>query len=86
MKTSRTTIIKAITCLLETGARQCVVYQHPELSVKVTRRFKPSKRDKSVNLVLTIGKPDFSGRKFVKDCIKAGVKFPVRKPQLKFFK
>ncbi len=58
----------------------------PELVVTATRRHKPYRRQKTVEIVLTIGKPNFRGREFVKKCIKSGEPFPVKKVQLKFIK
>lgn len=84
-KLARTSIYRAVEALLETGARQAVVYQHPKLCVKVTRRFKPDRRNTRTDIALTIGAPNYAGRQFIKACLKAGEPFPIRKTQLKFY-
>lgn len=60
------------------GAKQAVKYVYTNLVVKATRH------GKSRSILLTIGKPNFQERKFVKLCKKAGEPFPVHKIQLKF--
>lgn len=84
-KCSRTSITKAVESLLETGARQATVYQHPKLSIKATLRFRPDARNKRTDIVLTVGSPNYEGRAFVKKLVAAGEPFPVRKVQLKFW-
>lgn len=84
-KVTRLSLAKALETLLESGARQTIVYQHPRLCVKATRRFKPSARMKTIDIVLTIGEPNYEGRKFVKRCLAAGEPFPVKRVQLKFW-
>lgn len=66
--------------------RSISVYQSPTLVVTATRRHKPDKRNTTIEMVLTIGKPNFRGRQFVKACLKAGEPFPVKKPQIKWIK
>lgn len=85
MKINRNSISKAVESLLETGARQAVVYQHPNLVVKATRRHKPDKRARTTEIMLTIGAPNYECQQFIKRCLKAGEPFPVRKVQLKFY-
>jgi len=36
-------------------------------------------------MVLTIGRPNYAEREFIKLCKKAGEPFPVKKMQLKFY-
>lgn len=57
----------------------------PKFVVKATHQRKPDGRDRSTTLVVTLGRPNYTERKFIKDCKKAGVPFPVRKVQLKFW-
>lgn len=75
----------AFTAIMDMDARQAVVYQSPYTCVKVTRQFKPNKRNTRESFVLTIGRPNAAGEKFVKLCQKAGEPFPIRKVQLKFY-
>lgn len=62
-----------------------VKYLAPDRVVKVTRQRKPERRGKSETFLVTIGKPNFLGRRFVAQCKKAGEPFPVRKVQTKEF-
>lgn len=39
----------------------------------------------NAEITLTVGKPNFIEREFIKDCIKAGEPFPVKKVQLKLY-
>lgn len=53
--------------------------------VRATWQRKRSGRDWQNTILLTLGQPNYLGRQFIKDCKKAGVPFPVRKVQLKFW-
>jgi len=84
------TIIKAVGAVMETmidmpEIRHAAVYLSPTLVVRASRRGKgkPRKGD-NTEVVLTIGKPNFVQRTFVKAALKAGEPFPVKKMQLKF--
>ena len=57
-------------------------YVSEKLVIKATRRGKYRKNG-NVEIVLTIGRPNYIERKFIKCCKKAGEKFPIKKIQLK---
>lgn len=78
-------IAKAYGCLADMTVKSVVVYLHPHRRVKLTRVRKPDRRSFSETVILTVGSPNYSERRFVRLCVKAGEKFPVRKVQLKFF-
>lgn len=83
---NRSSVNKAVTSLLElTSARKVTVYQSPDVVVKATRQRKPTKRSRTETILVTLGAPNFAERKFIKQCKTAGVNFPVREPQLKFY-
>lgn len=65
--------------------RTATYYIAPDLTVKITRSHVPDKRSRGETFHLTVGKPNFAERKFIKLCYKAGQSFPVRKVQLKFW-
>lgn len=44
----------------------------------------PPKNDNPIEIILTIGRPNFRQRMFIKSCIKAKEEFPVKKIQLQF--
>lgn len=65
------------------GAKHAVVYVSPRFTVKATRVFRPRGDERSVEMVLTMGRPNYAERQFIKDYRKAGEKFPVRKIQVR---
>lgn len=78
-------VIEAVGNSCVTGARSAVKYISEKEVVRATRRLKPDKRNTREEVVLTIGKPNYAERAFVKLCKKAGEPFPVKKVQLKFY-
>ena len=87
MKLTRSSVTRAVTCLLEcVSLRQAVVYLAPDLTVKATRQRKPDRRTRSETVLLTIGRPAYLERRFIKACLKAGEPFPVKKVQLEFYR
>lgn len=66
------------------GASRATKYISKKLTVKATRIGKVDKREKSDNIRLTIGRPNYAERSFIKDLIVAKEPFPVKKVQLKF--
>lgn len=78
-------ILDVITHLQTEGVRMATCYVNENLIVRATRKSYKGKFDKySWEIILTIGKPNFNERKFIKDCKKAGVPFPLKKVQIKF--
>lgn len=78
-------VVEALQALIINKARSASKYVSPGGVVKVTRKHPCDLRARSETFFLTVGKPNFLGRRFVKACVKAGEKFPVKKVQLKFF-
>ena len=77
---------QAITALIRAGAHTAVKYVTPESVVRVTRmmyrgKFCPGNR---AEFLVTLGRPNFAARQFIKAARKAGEPFPVRKVQLTF--
>lgn len=68
--------------LFTTGARKAIKYVSPKQTIKVTRQHPRSGRGDTV--LVTIGRPNYAERQFIKSAVRAGEPFPVRKPQLKF--
>jgi len=44
------------------------------------------KRNKIFKVILTVGKPNYMERDFIKDCVKANEPFPVKQIQIKAYK
>jgi len=73
--------------ILEAGAIQAIKYFSPKLRVKATRKLfngKIDKRYKEIEILFTIGPPNFKERKFIRRVIKDGVS--INKLQLKWLK
>lgn len=58
-------------------------YLAPNLVVKATRHGKFDARSHSQNIVLTVGRPDYKAREFIKTARKAGQQFPIQKLQFR---
>lgn len=67
------------------GAKSAVKYLSDKLVVKATWSNKPSKTHKGETIVITFGKPNYRECKFIADCKKAKVSFPISKIQLKYY-
>lgn len=84
--TVATATAKAVTALINRGARTATVYLSDARTVRATRRLyggkAASKVDRTIDIVLTIGKPNYKAREFIKSAKRAGEPFPVRKVQL----
>jgi hypothetical protein len=59
------------------GARRATKFIAPDLVVKACARFRPRKRSRITDMVVTVGKPNFRERAFIADCKKAGEPFPI---------
>lgn len=66
-------------------AHKATKFVSPKLVVRATQKLERGKVPKrgNVEIVLTIGRPNFVERRFIKACQKAGETFPVRKVQIK---
>jgi hypothetical protein len=66
--------------------RRATAYISPKLTIKATAQRKQRKSgDKSVTMLVTVGAPNFAERRFIKVCQKAGMCFPLRQIQWKFW-
>lgn len=75
-------VFKAI---MDDGVIKATKYISPSLIVRLVRRTYGDKINNrgNIEVSLTIGKPNFLEREFVKKCIAAKDPFPVKKIQLK---
>jgi len=80
--TTMTAIEKALSMLWATGARSATVYLTERLTVRATRVGKPDRRARQENVRLTIGRPNYAARAFIRLATRAGETFPIRKVQL----
>jgi len=71
--------------VLKFDAYQATKYLGPKLVVRATRRnFRTrSKRDRRVEILFTIGEPNYREREFIRQCGRAGEPLPIKKIQLR---
>lgn len=68
---------------LLSGKRRATQYLSPSLVIKAARRHKPRRNERTVEIVLTVGKPNYAEREFIKLAKKSGELFPVKRVQFK---
>jgi len=79
---------QVIGTLFKASAIKATKYINPKFVIKAKRKLYNNKIDKrgNIEIALTIGKPNYKERKFIKDCIKVKESFPIKKIQLKHIK
>lgn len=65
------------------GAKRATKYVSPTLVYKATARHRIRRGARTVEMVVTIGKPNYAEREFIKVAKKAGETFPIKKVQIK---
>lgn len=65
--------------------RRATAYVSDELTIKATAQRRMDKRDQSATVLVTVGRPNFVERRFIRLCKKAGCAFPLRQIQHKFW-
>lgn len=86
MKYLRNVVAAVVEALLAADAHRATKFLGPKAIVRATRpllRGKVPKRG-NIEIVVSMGRPNYRERQFVKKCQKAGEKFPVKKVQLSF--
>lgn len=81
-------VLKAIpdvTNWVISGARKATKFISPTLTVKASRIHKLDRRSRAESYVVSVGKPNYKEREFIKACKDAGETFPVKRIQLKFY-
>jgi hypothetical protein len=67
------------------GAYKATKYISKTETLKATRkRYKKGVYHRTVDIVFTLGKPNYQEREFIKKALKAGEPFPVKKIQVKY--
>lgn len=80
-------VADVVAACIAANAHKATKYLSEREVVTATRRLFKGKiqhHRQNIDIVLKIGRPNYADRKFIKDCIAAGVSFPVRKIQFKF--
>ena len=62
---------------LGAGVYRATKFLTPDLVVRATRPHKYDRRSRQNSVIVTVGKPNFRERRFIKDCRKAGEPLPV---------
>lgn len=84
MKTYYNEVVEAIVHNPSAKVVRATKYISPTQVVRATRKVYGGKLiNGNIELVLTIGKPNYVEREFIKECRKAGEPFPVKNIQLK---
>lgn len=68
-----------------TELRRVTVYVSPRHTVKATRQRRHDRRSRSETFIVSIGAPNYRERAWIETAVRAGLAFPVRKPQLTFW-
>lgn len=80
---------QVVTTLIATGARRATkfVNEHAVINAhRIAWGGRLDRREKSIDIRLKIGRPNYHERQFIKDCIAAGEPFPVKKIKLASFR
>lgn len=77
---------EAVNAVLQSGAWKGTKYLSDKLIVRATRKAYHGRfiNRGNTEIMLTIGRPNWYERLFIRACKQAGERFPVRKVQLKF--
>lgn len=84
LKDYRRAVLLAVENVAHEGAKTARVFLSPTYVVKATYFGKRHANGRQKQLMITLGKPNYLERAFIKDAKKAGCKFPIRKPLLKW--
>lgn len=71
-------VAQVIDALLVSEKKRVTKFLAPNLTVKATRLRKPDRRDRAETYVVSIGRPNYLERQFIKEAKAAGEPFPVR--------
>lgn len=69
---------------INNNIKRATAYISPGYTIKATRRYKYDGRNKTIEMCLTIGRPNYREKEFIKKCIKAGEPFPVKRIQIEY--
>ena len=81
-------IEKVIDTLINTKSHRATKYVSDKSIINATRKTYKGKikNGDAIDIVLTIGRPNYAQREFIKVCKKAGEKFPINNIIIKSFK
>ena len=72
--------------ILQAGAKRATKYLSEKLTVKATLHGKRMNRAEVSNrtMVVSVGRPNYAERQFIRQCKRAGEPFPIKRLQLKW--
>ena len=78
---------KVIDQIINNKAIKATEYRSPKFIVRAVRKLyhKKIRENHNVEIILSIGSPNYSEREFIKKCKEAGEPFPIKNIQLKFY-
>lgn len=71
--------------LHRSNIRRATAFMSEDQTIKATAQRRKDKRARSETVLVTIGSPNFTERRFIRVCKKAGMVFPLRQIQWKFW-
>ena len=85
METYNKEVAAVVSTLIETSAVKTTKYVGPKLIIRAVRKRygKKISNKSNVEITLTIGRPNYAEREFIKLCKKAKEPFPVKQIQIK---
>jgi hypothetical protein len=86
MQKPYTQVGAVIRTLIAANARNAVYYVSPKETIRVTRQHPRNNPKGEGTFLVTVGRPNYAAREFIKQAKRAGEPFPIKKVQLKFLK
>jgi hypothetical protein len=71
-------VASVIQALLSNDVKKVTRFITPNVTVTATRLQRPDRRSRGESYVVTVGRPNYANREFIKECKAAGEPFPVR--------
>lgn len=84
-KTVTDAMRSVVGALLESESKRVTKYLSPTFTIKATRVNEVDRRYKRETFVVSVGRPNFAEREFIKAATAAGEPFPVHRIQHKAF-
>lgn len=82
MRDLRMIIGGLVDIVLTEGAKRATKFLAPERTVKATYQGRRDRRATRHTILVTIGRPNYRERQFIRACRRAGEPFPVKKVQI----
>lgn len=78
-------VAEVLTTLINSKAKTATKYMSPRETIRMSQMtFKGKLQKGNLEIRITIGRPNYQAREFIKTALKAKEPFPIKKVQLKF--